>query len=79
MSSQIRTELAGYRIGDVVIFAGYVCPGGQNPVFSPGQHIRVEEISEVEDALVCFPVDPDNDEFGDMVFLDEITGKAIHR
>ena len=71
-----RQRLGDYGIGDILVFSGYVSPGGQSPVFSPGQHIKVAEICHFEDALICFPADPQNDEFGDVVFLDEIAGKV---
>ena len=76
MFDMSRNRLGDYGIGDVLIFSGYVSPGGQAPVFSPGQRIKVAEICPLEDAMVCFPDDPRNDEFGDVVFLDEISGKA---
>ena len=76
MFEHTRERLGEYGIGDVLVFSGYVSPGGQAPVFFPGQHIKVAEICPLEDALVCFPADPRDDEFGDVVFLDEIAGKA---
>ncbi|MEM7224674.1 MAG: hypothetical protein AAF495_16970 [Pseudomonadota bacterium] len=76
MLNLTRDRLGDYGIGDVLVFTGYISPGGQAPVFTPGQHIKVAEISALDDALICFPADSEDDEFGDVVFLDEISGKA---
>ena len=79
MRQEATREVRNFQIGDVLVFAGYRSPSYDGPVFAAGQHIKVTELTELDDAFVCVPADPTCDEWGDIVFTDEIASKVQGR